>query len=130
MSEPSTENFSQTSSVERAEKFAMLADAWREDASVRLRCESDPRGILADRADMDIPPELEVRILVNTDEEFHVVFPLDPNTAISDEALTAVVGGNCAGSAGTLGTLGSAGTIPSTASTAGTLFCAGTAGTG
>ena len=77
---------------------------------------------------IDLPPGVEARLALNTEEIFHVVFPPDPNVALEDEALTAVAGGNCASSAGSYGTASTIGCAISCLSTAGTASTVGTAG--
>ena len=77
---------------------------------------------------LDLPPGVELRVAVNTEETFHVVFPPDPNVALEDEALAAVAGGNSASSAGSYGTASTIGCALSCVSSAGTASTVGTAG--
>lgn len=110
-----------------AEKLFAFADAVRGDPELRASIESDPRAVLAEHG-LPVPPGPGVRIVLDTSEVFHLVFPLDPNVTLSDEALALVAGGQtvgCAGCASTIGTLGTAG---STVSSSGTASSAGTAG--
>ena len=96
----------------------------------RVEPGTEPHSALSEMG-VDVPSGVDLRVSVNTDETFHVVFPPDPNTMLSDEALTAVSGGNCAGSASSVGCAGTLSSIPSCAmcvSTVGTAACAGSAG--
>jgi len=113
------------------EHLAALGNQYRSDAGFRSKLSSDPHGILNERG-FDIPKGLEVRVVANTDELFHVAFPPDPNTAMSDEALALVAGGgstaSTVGSAGSASTAGTALTTVSSAGSGGSAGCAGTAG--
>ena len=86
-----------------------FGDDYRADPALRARAEADPHGVLAERG-MEIPPAVDVHIVANTDEVFHVVLPADPNTVLADETLEGVAGGAaaCAGCASTASTLGTA----------------------
>lgn len=110
-----------------AEKLFAFADAVRGDPELRSSIESDPRAVLAEHG-LPVPPSPGVRIVLNTSEIFHVVFPPDPNVTLSDEALAFVAGGQTVGSGGSASTIGTLGTAGSTVSCAGTASSAGTAG--
>ena len=68
---------------------------------------------------IDLPPDVDVRVHVNTDDTFYLAFPPDPNVALSDEALGMVAGGKTASTIGSAGSASTLGSIPSTASTGG-----------
>ncbi len=106
------------------EHLTALGSQYRSDAGFRSRLLSDPHGILNEKG-FDIPKELEVRVVANTDELFHIAFPLDPNATMSDEALALVAGGG--GSASTVGSVSTAGTVVTTASSVGSVGSAGSA---
>ena len=102
------------SEEERADVQSMvhsLAVDWRSDATLRTRA-AEGREILSERG-YDVSNVDEVRIVENTDEVFHLVMPLDPNSSLMDEELDGVSGG-----AQTVGTASRLGTIPSCISTA------------
>ncbi len=109
--------------------FVGLANRYRDDASVRNRIDSgDTSEILGDFG-VRMPPGIQVRLVPNTPETFHVVLPPDPNIGLSDESLdTLSAGGKSAGSAGTAGTAGSVGTVCGTAGTVSSASSAGSAG--
>ena len=65
----------------------------------------------------DVPPGTEVRVVAQSPEVYYLALPPDPNDAVSDALLGAVVGGDGATTAS------SAGTLPSTVSTIGCLSC-------
>ena len=91
---------------EDMERFADLADAYHADAFLAERCETEPVSVLREHG-IDIPHGSDVRIVLNTDETYHVVLPQDPNSVLEDESLGAVVGGS------TASTLSSLSSIPS-----------------
>ena len=101
------------SEEERADVQSMvhsLAVDWRSDATLRTRA-AEGREILSERG-FDVSNVDEVRIVENTSEVFHLVLPLDPNSALMDEDLDGVAGGAQTG-AQTAGTASCLGTIPS-----------------
>ena len=67
---------------------------------------------------IDLPPDVDVSVHVNTDDTFHLVLPPDPNIPLSDETLGMVAGGKTASTIGSGGSASTAASIPSTASTA------------
>ena len=70
-----------------------LSERYREDEGFRSRMTSgDAAGTLSEFG-LDLPPRTEVRVVENASESFHLVLPPDPNTALSDDRLEAVVGG-------------------------------------
>lgn len=106
------------------ERFLSLAEDYHRDPELREQVESDPKAVLA-KYQVPFPPNIDVRIVANTDETFNLVMPPDPNIDLADENLMAVAaGGKSVGSAGTLGTFSS---IASSASTASSVGSAGTA---
>ncbi len=111
-------------SVDQLVEFARI---YHRHGGSRVEPGTEPFAALAEMG-IDVPPSVELRVSVNTQEDFHVVFPPDPNTALSDEALISVSGGNCAGSASTIGCAGTASSLPSCAMTVSTAGTAGTAG--
>ncbi len=111
------------------EHLTALGNQYRSDAGFRSKLLSDPHGVLNEEG-FGIPKGLEVRVVANTDELFHVTFPPDPNATMSDEALALVAGGgSTASSVGSAGSASTAGTVISTVSSAGSVGSAGSAGT-
>ena len=96
--------------------------------AVRYRADAVLRDRLAggDYSDLDfeIPPGVQVRVVLETPDTYYCPMPLDPNQQLGDEALDGVAGGgthvSSVASASTLGcvpsclgSLGSAGSISS-----------------
>ena len=92
MTDKATLSWSTISPQEREKFRLLLSQAYHEDADFRSRCDADPRAALAERG-FDAPSWIDVRIVANTPETYHVVLPPDPNAALSDEDLNAVAGG-------------------------------------
>ena len=75
-------------------KFHNLADAYRADADLRARAEADPRAVLAENGlDALAPPSADVRIVANTADTIHILFPADPNAEVADEEFGNISGG-------------------------------------
>ena len=87
---------------------------------LRLRVEERPKDVLREHG-FDFPPGVEVNVVFNTADTFHLAFPPDPNQELTDEALSAVAGGKTASS---LSSAGSASSIPSTFSSIGCISSA------
>ena len=102
-----------------------FAERYYGDASLQARVGAgDPEETLS-HLGIDPPENVETRIVANTEEVVHFVFPPDPNTHLADEHLSVVAGGATGGSVGCASTiasflscLGSVGTA-STASSVG-----------
>lgn len=99
-----------------------LAARYERDPDLRARIEAGDIRDSLNSLGIEIPPGIEVRIVANTQDTFHVVLPPDPNTDLSEEMLTAVGGGKSAGSVGTAGTVSTA--------AGSSLLCVGSVGTG
>ena len=75
------------------QRWAAMVANWREDPEFRSRIEEDPKAALAENG-IELPGGVEdVRLAVNSEETVHMVFPPDPNGAMSDASLQGVVGG-------------------------------------
>ena len=105
----------------KMEGLESLGTAYRADSGVRHRAENDPHALLREKG-LDIPADIDVRIVANTPDRFHLILPPDPNMALVDEDLRIVAGGKSAGCAG------SASTISSAATSIGSVGSASTAG--
>src|SRR3954447_24717326 len=100
----------------------VVANAW-EDDDYKARLKADPAGALAEQG-LDVPPDVELRVVENTDDVVYFTLPPEPSEVLDDDALEAVAGGSTAGSASsasTIGTMSSPATLGSalTAATAG-----------
>ena len=110
-------------------RFEDLAKRYRDDPELRAKIDS---GDVADEiaflgVEAVLPADAEPRIVVNSDEVYHLALPSDPNTLLRDETLADISGGSTLGSAASVGSMSSflCVCIPSSLGTAGT---AGTAG--
>ena len=111
--------------------FRSLSDRYWEDESLRGRVDAGDVGDLLPALGIELPSDMEVRIVADSDDTRYFVLPPDPNVFLSDETLSTVAGGGkTGGTAGTIGTAGSmaSSTVPSTMSSAGTLGSVGTRG--
>ena len=99
-----------------------LANACHSDEDLLRALEERPEEILRDRG-IDVPMDesMDVKVVLNTRDTFHLAMIPDPNQELQDEALMAVAGGKTNGCASSGGTVGS---IPSTASSISSLGCA------
>ena len=112
-----------------AERLTEFARIHHRHGGIRVEPGSEPYVALAEMG-IDVPPGVELQVSVNTQEDFHVVFPPDPNVELSDEMLVSVAGGNTAGTASSIGCAGTASSLPSCAFSVSTAGTAGTAGCG
>lgn len=106
--------------------FDEIAAAYSADPEFRRAVDGNPREALA-RKGLDIPPEVEVRVWVDTPGTMHLIMPPDPNSVLSDETLGGVAGGARASTASSWGCASTASTIPSCFSSAGSVSSAGSA---
>ncbi len=94
------------------------------DPEFRERMQADPRAAMSSWG-IDLPPGVDVRVCVNTEDTFYLGFPPDPNVALSDESLGVVAGGKTASSAGSAGSASTLACVCGTASSATTASTAG-----
>ena len=74
-------------------RWAAMVANWRGDPEFRSQMEEDPKAALAENG-IELPGVVEdVRLAVDSEETVHMVFPPDPNGAVSDASLQDVVGG-------------------------------------
>ena len=101
-----------------------LAQRYRDDPELRARIDSGDTADALAELGIDLPPDVDHRIVANTDDVYHLALPPDPNEAITDEALGSVSGGNSnVSTAGSVGSMGSFGCscFPSSVSSVGSL---------
>ena len=108
----------------QAPTYDEFANRYRNDADLRSRIDGGDVADSLSELGIVLPPGIEVRIVANTADTFHIVMPPDPNADLSDEALSMVAGGKSASTAGSAGTVG---TISSVCGSAGTVSTAGSA---
>ena len=106
-----------------------VAERYVSDTAFRDACEADGRAALESIGmSMDLPADVDIRVVVNTGDRAYMAMPPDPNIDLADEKLEVVAGGDTAGTAGTGATVSTMGSVPTTVSSAGTFGTAGTAG--
>ena len=113
--------------LQRARAFQDLADACRSDEDRLREVEEHPKDVLREHGH-DVPAGMDVKVVLNTRDIFHLAMPPDPNQMLQDEALMVVSGGGK--TASTAGSLACAGTVPSTASSLSTAGCVGSVDSG
>ena len=109
-----------------------LTERCRGDAGLRERLAGDAgRDELRKLGIEPSVPGMEMRIVADTEDTTHLVFPPDPDAVLSDEALLRVAGGTAESTASSALSVSSASSFAcSTApSTLGSGGCASTAGT-
>jgi hypothetical protein len=83
----------QQQAEDSSKQFArIIGKAW-DDPAFKRRLINDPKAV-AEEYGIPVPPQLEVRILENTETLIHVVLPCKPSEELlSDENLEDVAGG-------------------------------------
>ena len=98
-------NAASTFSSEEIRRFAdtlgAIAGDCRNSPELQAELDADPRAFLAGRG-MIFPADADLRVSANTPEVFHLVMPPNPNTTVSDEALSGIAGGSTASTISTL----------------------------
>ena len=89
-----------------------LADACHSDEDRLREVEERPKDVLREHG-IHVSMDVDVNIVLNTHDTFHLAMPPDPNRTLRDEALMAVVGGSAPNTASSAATIGS---FPSCAS--------------
>ena len=78
---------------ESIEAWAPVEQAYREDPGFRRRLAEDAAAAVAEKG-LELPRGVsELKILENTPEVFHLAFPCNPNSIVSDDSLDQVSGG-------------------------------------
>ena len=72
---------------------ALFASCWKDDA-LKRRFMVDPKAVLAEYG-MDVPDEMNVNVVENTDNTVHITMPAPPSGHgdLSDEELSNAAGG-------------------------------------
>ena len=65
----------------------LVAEVWADD-DLRQRLISDPAGVLQEYG-IEVPADMELRLVEDTDEVRHLVIPASPADELSDDDLTA-----------------------------------------
>ena len=108
--------------AENMAAFEDFAERYRGEASFRAAVDENAAGAMR-QIGMGIPPGMSVRVVADSDDVRHIVFPSDPNTDIGDEVLELAVGGDTASTAGTASTLACSTIAVSSIATLGTIGC-------
>ena len=113
--------------LRRARVFQDLADACRSDEDRLREVTERPKDVLREHG-VDVPTDMDVNVVLNDHDIFHLALPPDPNQMLQDEALMVVSGGGK--TASSAGSVACAGTVPSTASTLSTAGSVGSVDSG
>ena len=72
----------------------LFSACWRDD-ELKARFMADPKSVLTEFG-LNVPENLDVKVVENTDNCIHITVPSNPSAdaEISDEELTAAIGGN------------------------------------
>lgn len=82
-----------SSDEERLAYAKVMARAWSDDA-YKARLQEDPASVLKD-AGIDIPPDINLKVVENTSSIRHIVLPAPPPEGeLAEEDLERVAGGN------------------------------------
>ena len=73
-------------------QFRALVQRYHADADYRRQVEADPVAAFRELG-MELPSDIAVRVLANTDGTRYVIMPPDPNADLGDEVLATVAGG-------------------------------------
>ena len=77
---------------QRMNQFRALVQRYHADPDYRRQVEADPVATFREQG-IELPSDIAVRVLANTDDTFYMVLPPDPNMDLGDEMLAAVAGG-------------------------------------
>ena len=77
---------------------AGFAERYRADEAIRRRCESGETAEVVLEHGKRLPPGVEARVVEDTGDVVHMVFPQDPNMDLADDVLVDVAGGTTTGS--------------------------------
>lgn len=77
-----------------------LAGRYRSDPGLRARMDSGETKEALEQLGIEPIKGVEFRFSVNTEDMFHIVFPLDPHREPADGTLTMAGGGKTAGAVG------------------------------
>ena len=107
-------------------QFRTLVQRYHADPDYRGQVEADPVTAFREQG-VELPSDIAIRVLANTDDTFYMVLPPDPNMGLGDELLSSVVGGG--GTLGTAGSLGTGSSVSTPTSSGSSFGSAGSAGT-
>ena len=71
----------------------LVAKAWS-DAEFKAELLADPMNVFKENS-MEVPAEIEVRIVENTDKIINFILPPEPSDELTDEQLAGAAGGIC-----------------------------------
>lgn len=99
---------------------ASFAESYRTDEAMRRRCESGETAEVVLEHGKRLPPGVEARVVEDTDEVVHMVFPEDPNIELADDVLVDVAGGTQVDEPSTASSVSTLSSAPSCVSSGGT----------
>ena len=82
--------------TEQKNQLASLFAACWKDEALKARLMADPKAVLAEY-DMDVPDEMDVKVVENADNCVHITMPAPPSRSLdelSDEELSNAAGGH------------------------------------
>ena len=80
-------------------------NSYNSDPAFRAEADADPAAAM-ERMGVPVPSGVELKLVRNDEDTFHVIFPPDPNATLDDEVLDSVAAGAsafsvfCGGSGG------------------------------
>ena len=77
---------------QRMNQIRTLVQRYHADPDYRGQVEADPVAAFREQG-MELPSNIEVRVLANTDDTRYIIMPPDPNADLGDEMLANVAGG-------------------------------------
>ncbi len=78
--------------MEFQEKYGKFMSRVQGDPELRARVFAAPTDVLKEQG-LDIPREVEIRVVEDSAEVWHVILPPSPNAALADASMEAVAGG-------------------------------------
>ena len=77
---------------QRMNQIRTLVQRYHADPEYRRQVEADPVAAFLEQG-MELPSNIAVRVLANTDDTRYIIMPPDPNMGLDDELLSSVAGG-------------------------------------
>ena len=78
--------------MEFQEKYGKFMSRVQGDPELRARVFAAPTDVLKEQG-LDVPREVEIRVVEDSAEVWHVILPPSPNAALTDASMEAVAGG-------------------------------------
>ena len=78
---------------ESVDSISAILDQCAKDEDSRKDFEMNPRTVLA-KAGFEIPHGIDIEMVSNSEDTYHLVLPSDPNAELSDDMLKEISGGS------------------------------------